>query len=35
NYGLKIETGEFQAMMLVKIYNDGPATILLDSEKLI
>ena len=35
NYGLKIETGEFQAMMLVKIYNDGPVTILLDSEKLI
>ncbi|GAI26973.1 unnamed protein product, partial [marine sediment metagenome] len=34
NYGLKIETGEFQAMMLVKIYNDGPVTILLDSEKL-
>ncbi len=35
NYGLKIETGEFQAMMLVKIFNDGPVTILLDSEKLI
>ncbi|GAI92477.1 unnamed protein product, partial [marine sediment metagenome] len=35
NCGLKIETGEFQAMMLVKIYNDGPVTILLDSEKLI
>ena len=35
NYGLKIETGQFQAMMLVKIYNDGPVTILLDSEKLI
>jgi len=35
NYGLKVETGEFQAMMLVKIYNDGPVTILLDSEKLI
>jgi len=35
NYGLKIETGEFQAMMLVEIYNDGPVTILLDSEKLI
>ncbi len=35
NYGLKIETGEFQAMMLVKIYNHGPVTILLDSEKLI
>ena len=35
NYGLKIETGEFQAMMLVKIFNNGPVTILLDSEKLI
>jgi len=35
NYGLKIETGEFQAMMLVKIFNDGPVTVLLDSEKLI
>lgn len=35
NYGLKVETGEFQAMMLVKIYNYGPVTILLDSEKFI
>jgi len=35
NYGLRVETGEFQAMMLVKIYNHGPVTILLDSEKLI
>jgi len=35
NYGLKVETGEFQAMMLVKIYNDGPVTIILDTEKLI
>ncbi len=35
NCGLKIETGEFQAMMLVKIFNYGPVTILLDSEKLI
>jgi len=33
NYGLKIETGEFQAMMLVKIFNDGPVTIFLDNEK--
>jgi D-tyrosyl-tRNA(Tyr) deacylase len=32
-YNLKIETGQFQAMMLVKIFNDGPVTILLDSEK--
>src|SRR5512136_1280076 len=29
--GLKIETGQFQAHMLVKIFNDGPVTILLDS----
>ena len=35
NYHLKIETGKFQTMMLVKIYNQGPVTILLDSEKLI
>ncbi|MDD5014429.1 MAG: D-aminoacyl-tRNA deacylase [Atribacterota bacterium] len=32
NYGLKVETGEFQAMMLVKIFNNGPVTIILDSE---
>ncbi|MEA1939739.1 MAG: D-aminoacyl-tRNA deacylase [Candidatus Caldatribacteriota bacterium] len=32
-YSLKVETGQFQAMMLVKIFNDGPVTILLDSEK--
>jgi D-tyrosyl-tRNA(Tyr) deacylase len=35
NYNLKVETGQFQAMMLVKIFNDGPVTIFLDSEKLI
>ncbi len=35
NYDLKVETGQFQATMLVKIFNDGPVTILLDSEKLI
>ena len=34
NYGLKVETGQFQARMLVKIFNNGPVTILLDSEKL-
>jgi len=34
NYHLKIETGQFQTMMLVKIYNQGPVTILLDSEKI-
>jgi len=30
--GVRVETGEFGAMMLVKIYNDGPVTIMLDSE---
>jgi D-tyrosyl-tRNA(Tyr) deacylase len=31
--GLKCETGTFQAMMDVELINDGPVTILLDSEK--
>ena len=31
--GLKVETGRFQAHMLVEIHNDGPVTILLDSKK--
>ncbi len=31
--GLKVETGIFQAEMLVEIHNDGPVTILLDSKK--
>lgn len=31
--GLRVEEGIFQAEMLVKIYNDGPVTILLDSKK--
>lgn len=31
--GFKVETGEFGAMMEVTIVNDGPVTILLDSEK--
>lgn len=30
---LKVEEGIFQADMLVRIYNDGPVTILLDSKK--
>jgi D-aminoacyl-tRNA deacylase len=30
----KVETGQFQAMMDVELVNDGPVTILLDSEKL-
>jgi len=29
--GLKVETGRFQAHMLVEIHNDGPVTIQLDS----
>lgn len=29
--GLPVETGQFQAHMLVKIFNDGPVTIILDS----
>lgn len=32
--GLSVETGRFQTMMLVEIYNDGPVTILLDSNKI-
>lgn len=31
--GLKIASGEFQAMMEVELINDGPVTILLDSKK--
>jgi len=31
--GLSIATGRFQAMMEVSLVNDGPVTILLDSEK--
>ena len=30
---LKVETGRFQAMMEVELVNDGPVTILLDSNK--
>ena len=29
----KVETGQFQAMMDVELVNDGPVTIILDSEK--
>jgi D-tyrosyl-tRNA(Tyr) deacylase len=32
--GVKVETGVFQAMMKVSLTNDGPVTILLDSQKL-
>jgi D-tyrosyl-tRNA(Tyr) deacylase len=31
--GLPVETGEFQAMMVVALENDGPVTILVDSRK--
>lgn len=31
--GLRVATGEFQAMMRVALVNDGPVTILLDSHK--
>ncbi len=30
----RVETGRFQAMMNVELVNDGPVTILLDSDKL-
>lgn len=30
---VNVETGKFQAMMLVEINNDGPVTLLLDSKK--
>lgn len=33
--GIKVETGVFQAHMQVELVNDGPVTILLDSEKTI
>ena len=29
--GLKVQTGQFQARMLVSIHNDGPVTIMVDS----
>ncbi len=31
--GIRIASGEFQAMMNVELINDGPVTILLDSQK--
>jgi len=30
--GLTVETGRFQQHMLVRINNDGPVTIIIDSE---
>jgi len=32
--GVRVETGIFQAMMALELTNDGPITILLDSERL-
>lgn len=32
-YGIAVETGRFQTHMAVELVNDGPVTILLDSEK--
>lgn len=31
--GLKIATGQFRAMMLVEIHNDGPVTLILDRQE--
>jgi D-tyrosyl-tRNA(Tyr) deacylase len=31
--GLRVETGEFQAMMAVSLVNDGPVTFLVDSRR--
>ena len=33
NMGLKVDTGQFQQHMLVNIHNDGPVTILIDSQE--
>lgn len=33
-FGVRVETGVFQAQMAVELTNDGPVTILLDSGKL-
>lgn len=33
--GAQVETGEFRAMMEVELVNDGPVTLLLDSEKVL
>ena len=35
SFGVPVETGVFQAQMEVELVNDGPVTILLDSEKTI
>ena len=33
DFGVRVETGVFQAMMKVSLINDGPVTILLDSQR--
>jgi D-tyrosyl-tRNA(Tyr) deacylase len=33
-HGVRVETGEFRAMMEVELVNDGPVTLLLDSDRL-
>ncbi|MBN1997113.1 D-tyrosyl-tRNA(Tyr) deacylase [candidate division KSB1 bacterium] len=33
NFGLTVEEGQFGAMMLVSINNDGPVTVILDSNE--
>lgn len=33
--GVKVETGEFRAMMELDLVNDGPVTLLLDSDRII
>lgn len=33
NYHIKVQKGKFQTHMIVDIQNDGPVTLLLDSEK--
>jgi D-tyrosyl-tRNA(Tyr) deacylase len=35
SFGVPVETGVFQEHMEVELVNDGPVTILLDSEKMI
>ena len=34
SHGVRVETGEFRAMMEVELVNDGPVTLLLDSKRL-
>lgn len=34
SFGVTVEAGQFQAMMEVELVNDGPVTLLLDSERL-